>query len=122
MKKIFVASAMLFVFGSSAQAQPEKNVGSVEVNVVDQYKASIKEASKIANQPDFVDTTTAKLPVSYSIKPQMLSFVYKPAPIQPVRVSGVRLGKLPANMIRLGGGIYGSALAEIVLLGKSEKF
>ncbi len=115
MKKLFLASASLLVFGVFAQGQPETNVGSVEVTVIDQYKASIKAATKIANQPDFVDTTSIKLPVKYSINPQMLSFVYKPALIQPVKVSGVRLGKLPANMVKLGAGNYGSALADIIL-------
>ncbi len=98
-----------------AQGQPEKNVGSVEIDVIDQYKASVKKASKISSQPDFADTTTKKLPVNYRIFSEMLQFKFTPEPITPVKVQGVRLGKLPKNTIKLGAGMYGASLAEILL-------
>ena len=115
MKKTLGIVVMAFSLGAMAQGQPEKNVGSVEIDVVDQYKASIKKATKISNQPDFVDTTTKKLPIQYRIFPELLQFTYKPEPITPIRVQGVRLGKLPHNTIKLGAGMYGSSLAEILL-------
>ena len=115
MKKTLGILCVAITLGANAQGQPEKNVGSVEIDVVDQYKASIKKASKISNQPDFVDTTTQKLPVQYRIFPEMLQFNYSPDPITPVKVQGVRLGKLPKNTIKLGAGMYGTSLAEILL-------
>ena len=116
MKKSIIVLLVAIAFQYSTKAQTEeKNVGSVEINVVDQYKASIKEPSKITDQPGFADTTTKKLPVNYGINPELLRFSFSPKPIQPVKVSGVRLQKLPKNMVRLGAGNYTSALAEVVL-------
>lgn len=121
MKNIATLCA-LCVFGfAQAQGQPEKNVGNVEISVVEQYKASIKEAAKITGQPDFSDTTSAKLPVKYSVTPHKLTFTYKPELIQPMRVSGVKLGKLPTSMVRLGGGNYTTSLAEILVSNARSK-
>jgi len=100
-------------------AQPERNVGNIEINVVEQYRANIKQAAKISRQPDFADSTTVKLPVNYSINPQMLVFDYQPQTIQPVKVTGVRLPKLPTSLVRIGGGNYTTSLAE-VLIGSSR--
>ncbi len=120
MKKVGLIFALICTGFSFVNAQNEE-VGNVEVNVVDQYKANIKEAVKISNQPGFVDTTTIKLPVQYGIKPQMLSFKYHPEVLQPMRVGRIRLGKLPQNMVRLGARNYGTALAEIVLSNSRSK-
>jgi hypothetical protein len=123
LKQTFIVSSVFFVFAANAQGQPEKNVGSVEIDVVDQYKASIKKAAKISEQPGFADTTTKKLPVQYRIKPQQLTFTYNPQPIKPVRIKGVRLGKLPKSMVKLGGGIYTTTLLEAVLTNsRAQKF
>ena len=121
MKKTIIYTIAMFACLSSFAQDKDKSVGSVEINVVDQYKASVKEPTKLAEQPGFSDTTTKKLPVNYSIKPELLRFDFTPKPIQPVRVSGVRLQKLPKNMIRLGAGNYASALAEVVISNSRSK-
>jgi hypothetical protein len=120
MKKIICTLAAIVALSNITLAQTEKSVGSVEIDVIDQYKASIKKATKISNQPDFVDSTTKKLPVQYRIYPEVLVYTFTPEPIQPVKVKNVKLGPLPKNMIKLGGGMYGTSLAEI-LLSSSRK-
>jgi hypothetical protein len=123
MKKIGLAFTAVCACATMAWAQPEKNVGSVEIDVVDQYKASIKKASKISNQPDFVDTTTKKIPVQYQVYPEMISYTFTPQPITPVKVQGVKLGALPKSMVKLGGGMYGTTLAEILVgSARTESF
>lgn len=119
MNKIFITIVAAVASATFMVAQTEKNVGSVEIDVVDQYKASIKKACKISNQPDFEDSTTKKLPVLYRIYPEMLQYTFTPEPIKPVKVQGVKLGALPKNMFKLGGGMYGTSLAE-VLVGSSR--
>lgn len=57
MKKIICTLAAIVALSNITLAQTEKSVGSVEIDVIDQYKASIKKATKISNQPDFVDST-----------------------------------------------------------------
>lgn len=122
MSKAYITATILFA-GLSLWAQPEKNVGNIEINVVDQYRANIKQASKISRQPDFTDSTTSKLPVRYGITPQMLVFVYQPQLIQPVKVSGVKLPKLPTSMVKIGGGNYTTSLAEVLIgSARSQSF
>jgi hypothetical protein len=123
MKKIISTVAAIVAFVTIALAQTEKGVGSVEIDVIDQYKASIKKASKISNQPDFTDSTTQKLPVQYRIYPEMLVYTFTPEPIKPVKVQGVKLGALPKSMVKLGGGMYGTTLAEILVgSARTESF
>jgi hypothetical protein len=121
--KYILPILLVIATSAAAQGQPDKNVGSVEIDVVDQYKASIKKATKISEQPGFADTTTQKLPVQYRIQPRQLTFTYNPEPIKPVRVKGVRLGKLPRSMVKLGGGIYTTTLLQAVLTNlRAQKF
>ena len=123
MRKIICTLAAIVALSNVALAQTEKSVGSVEIDVIDQYKASIKKATKISDQPDFVDSTTKKLPVQYRIYPEVLVYTFTPEPIQPVKVKSVKLGPLPKSMIKLGGGMYGTSLAEILLSSsRTEKF
>ena len=115
MKKHFIAVCVLASLGVFAQGddKDKKQVGSVEINVIDSYKASVKQAVKISRQPDFKDTVTKKLPVNYSIRSQSLDFHYNPKAIPAAKIKRTRLPKLPQNMITLGFGTGLTPLAEI---------
>lgn len=122
-KTTFFATVMLFGAVAVAQTEPEKNVGNVEIDVVDQYKASIKKAVKISDQPNFTDTTTRKMAVQYKLTPQFFPVKFTPQIIKPVTVSGVRLAKLPKSTVKLGAGMYTSSLVEVLLSStRAEKF
>jgi hypothetical protein len=115
MKKHFIAVCVLASLGVFAQGddKDKKQVGSVEINVIDSYKASVKQAVKISRQPDFKDTVTKKLPVNYSIRSQSLDFHYNPKAIPAAKIKRTRLPKLPQNLITLGFGTGLTPLAEI---------
>jgi len=114
MRKIIIAFSILATLGLVAQPEDqEKSVGSVEINVIDQYKASIKQAVKLSNQPNFKDTVTKKLPVNYSIRSQSLNFKYNPKAIAPAKIKKTRLPKLPRNLITVGFGTAVTSLFEI---------
>ena len=115
MKKQILFVCVLASFGLFAQGddKDKKQVGSVEINVIDDYKASVKQAVKISQQPNFKDTVTKKLPVNYSIRSQRLKFQYNPKAIAPARIKRTRLPKLPQNMVTLGFGTGLTPLAEI---------
>ena len=111
MKKALLIAALGVALG--AQAQEEGNVGQVEINVIDQYKASVKRASKVSLQPNFKDTTTKKLPVNYGIQSRSMEFEFNPEPIQLARISKTRLKKLPQNLLTLG---FGTAVTPLIEL------
>jgi hypothetical protein len=115
MKKLIIAAFVFASVGVYAQGedQDKKQVGSVEINVIDSYKASVKQAVKIAKQPNFKDTTTKKLPVNYSIRSQSLKFKYNPKAISPAKIAKVRRPRLPQNLAILGFGTAVTPLAEI---------
>ena len=108
--------SILFLFSiltGLSYAQGEKGVGSVEINVVDAYKANIKQAAKISGQPDFKDTTTQKLPINYSIRSKSLSFDFNPKPIPAATIKRTRLPKLPQNLVMIGFGTAVTPVFEI---------
>ncbi len=113
MKKILVVFCVLTTMGLIAQPTDKKNVGSVEINVIDHYKASVKQAVKISEQPNFKDTVTKKLPVNYRIDSRSLNFKYNPKAIAPAKIKKTRLAKLPRNLVTVGFGTSVTPLFEI---------
>jgi hypothetical protein len=88
-------------------------VGNVEITIREAYRATVKEAVKLFEQPAFEDTTAKKIPVQFAIRSQAAETKFEPEPIKPVLISGSRLKRLPRHMVRLGFGIYGTPLVEI---------
>ncbi len=115
MKTFFkkIATALLVLLSAYGIAQPTGgNLGQLELSVTDKYKARVAEAEKISGFPDFKDTTTKKLPVSYRINSIPLSVSYTPKPLPPARIAKVPVESLKQAFVRLGVGFYGTPLAE----------
>lgn len=120
LKHILLTSLM--ALGSFAYAQPG-NLGQLELTVTEKYKARVGEAIKISDFPDFKDTTTKKLPVTYSIESQPIPINYNPKPLKPARIAKIPAEKLRKGMVRLGVGLYGTPLLEAYYnYGRSSKY
>lgn len=110
LRKIF--TILIVCSAGAAMAQPE-NLGQLELNVTEKYKASVGEAVKLQEQPDFKDTTTSKLQVNYRIVSQPVEVKYKPEPISPARIAQIPVEELQNGLVRLGFGLYVTPLAEV---------
>lgn len=111
MKK-FLALNISLLFGAIAlQAQPT-NLGQFELKVTDRYKAQVKDAQKILEQPQWQDSGVAKIPVEYSIKSKMLPVRINFKPLSPARVARVEVPDLYRTYIRGGYGLYNTGLFE----------
>lgn len=113
--RLIVLAIVGLTFGMSlkAQAQPEQ-VGNVEINVYDRYKASVRSAVKISGQPDFSDSTTKKIPVQYNVKPKVIPSKVEMEPISPALISKTKRDVLPSNLFKVGMGNY--TTPEVALL------
>ncbi|MBL6659719.1 MAG: hypothetical protein ISP75_06270, partial [Cryomorphaceae bacterium] len=58
MKKILYTALFLAPLGLWAQEETGDEVKSVEIRVVEDYKAQVRSAHKISEQPSFADTTS----------------------------------------------------------------
>lgn len=117
----WIATLLLCSLQSWAQEDHNDPVKSVEVNVVEAYKAQVKKASKITSQPSFKDSTTQKLPVKVSISPTPMILEFSPKPIPPIVLKGVRLPKLPTQSVTIGGGNYGTSLVNLTMSSPRSK-
>lgn len=109
-------TAVLFLATLPMLAQNERDkVGSVEINVSEAYKAQVKEAVRIVEQPTLEDTTAKKIPVNYDVRPKALSTTFEPDPIKPIVIAGSRMPRLPRNMVRVGIGNFTTPYAEVFL-------
>ncbi|MGK0407199.1 MAG: hypothetical protein ACJAZH_001018, partial [Roseivirga sp.] len=96
----------LVLGGLSAQKDP---LGQVVVSVTDKYRAQIKDARKILENPSYSDSTTEKLPVSYSLKSFALPVRIQPEVLKPARVVKTEVPELYNGYIKLGYGLYNTA-------------
>lgn len=114
MKKILYT--VIFFVPLSLWAQEEKgdDVNSLEIRVVEDYKAQVRSAHKISEQPSFLDTTSEKLPVEVRIQPRGMVIDFRPDPIPAMKIGRVKLPKLPTQRVSLGGGMYSSSYADII--------
>lgn len=99
-----------FLITALLQAQP---VGNVQISVREAYRAQVKEAVKLYEQPNFEDTTTKKVPVQLAIRSQVVETKFEPDAIKPVLISGSRLQRLPRHMVRFGFGNYTTPYLEV---------
>ena len=105
MKRIYFS--LLILTAASVWAQPVLN--GIEISVTEKYKAQVAEGIKITGQPNVMDTTVEKLPVSISVRNR----TWVPAPridaIPPLKISRTKLERLPANTVHMSLGNYATA-------------
>jgi hypothetical protein len=110
----------LVLGGLSAQKDP---LGQVVVSVTDKYRAQIKDARKILENPSYRDSTTEKLPVSYSLKSFALPVRIQPEVLKPARVVKTEVPELYKGYIKLGYGLYNTAMLDAYYnSGRSSKY
>lgn len=110
MRKLGI-SLLLFT-AITAYAQPD-NLGSLELKVTDRYKAQVKDASKILEQPNYQDSINQKINVNYKISSQPLEVRMQPEVLSPARIVQIEVPELYRAFIRGGYGAYNTALAEV---------
>ncbi len=114
----------LFAFvalSTAVRAQGEENVGNVEINVFDSYKAKVREARKLSQQPNFEDTTTHKLDVEYDFSPRIVETLVELDPISAAKIARQEVGGLPRNMVKLGIGNYTTPEFSLILANSRSR-
>lgn len=112
--KTTLFTTVMLLWSMVCLAQPTGgNLGQLELNVTDKYKAKVADATKVSEFPSFKDTTTQKLTVSYRINSIPLSVSYKPKPLPPAQIAQVPVNKIKQGLVRVGVGFYGTPLAEV---------
>lgn len=110
--------AILFGLNLSAQTDTtnsDADVDNIHVNVFDRYEANVREARKISLQPNFEDTTTQKLNVTYNFTPRIVETDVELDPIPAALIARVNLERYPENMVKLGIGNYTTPEFTLVL-------
>lgn len=116
--KVLMLASVLFGSALSAQGQPtgsEEKVGNVEVKVFEKYEATVRSANKIGDQPNYQDTTTKKLDVTYDFTPSIAVPEVNLDPIPAAQIARTRIPGLPENMVKLGMGNYVTPEFSLVL-------
>lgn len=116
-------TTLAILFGLTLAAQPdidpdqggEGDVDNIHVNVFDRYEANVREARKISMQPNFEDTTTQKLNVTYDFTPRIVETKVELDPIPAAEIARVQLERYPQNMVKLGVGNYTTPEFTLVL-------
>ena len=121
MKKIVLLGLMLLPVLAWSQEESGDEVKSVEIRVVEDYKAQVRSAHKISEQPSFADTTSEKLDVNVRIQPKGMVIDFDPDPIPSIRLGRVKLPKLPTQKVSLGAGNYTGTHASFVLSSPRSK-
>ena len=121
MKRIVVLGLMLLPVLAWSQEESGDEVKSVEIRVVEDYKAQVRSAHKISEQPSFADTTSEKLDVNVRIQPKGMVIDFDPDPIPSIRLGRVKLPKLPTQKVSLGAGNYTGTYASFVLSSPRSK-
>lgn len=120
--KIKLTLALALVLGGLS-AQKKDPLGQVVVSVTDKYKAQIKDARKILENPNYSDSTTEKLPVTYSLKSFALPVRIKPKVLKPARVVKTEVSELYKGYVKLGYGLYNTAMIDAYYnSGRSSKY
>lgn len=96
----------------SLSAQPD-NLGSLELKVTDRYKAQVKDARKILEQPNYQDSINQKMDVQYKIFSTPLSVSINPEPLSPARIGPIEVPELYRAYIRGAYGLYNTGLGEV---------
>ncbi len=104
--------SILLLVGISAMAQPD-NLGSLELKVTDRYKAQVKDARKILDQPQYQDSINQKIDVNYRITSLPLDVRMQPEVLSPARIVSTEVPELYRAYIRAAYGAYNTALAEV---------
>lgn len=106
----------------SLGAQPD-NLGSLELKVTDRYKAQVKDARKILEQPKYEDSINQKMEIQYRIEAMPLSVRMRPEPLSPARIGPIEVPDLYRAYIRGAYGAYNTGLAELYYNSKrSSKY
>ncbi|MDG1919246.1 MAG: TonB-dependent receptor [Schleiferiaceae bacterium] len=121
MKKIAVVGLFLLPVLAWSQEELGDEVKSVEIRVVEDYKAQVRAAHKISEQPSFADTTSEKLAVNVRIQPKGMIIDFDPDPIPSIQLGRVKLPKLPTQKVSLGAGNYTGTYASFVLSSPRSK-
>ena len=121
MKRIVVLGLMLLPVLAWSQEESGDEVKSVEIRVVEDYKAQVRSAHKISEQPSFADTTSEKLDVNVRIQPKGMVIDFDPDPIPSIRLGRVKLPKLPTQKVSLGAGNFTGTYASFVLSSPRSK-
>ena len=121
MKRIVVLGLMLLPVLDWSQEELGDEVKSVEIRVVEDYKAQVRAAHKISEQPSFADTTSEKLAVNVRIQPKGMIIDFDPDPIPSIQLGRVKLPKLPTQKVSLGAGNYTGTYASFVLSSPRSK-
>jgi len=121
LKSALFLAMMVTPFFASAQEETGEEVKSVEIRVVEDYKAQVRSAHKISEQPSFSDTTSEKLPVVVRIQPKGMILDFEPEAIPSIRLGRVKLPKLPTQKVSIGGGNYSGSYASFVLSSPRSK-
>ena len=121
MKRIVVLGLMLLPVLAWSQEELGDEVKSVEIRVVEDYKAQVRAAHKISEQPSFADTTSEKLAVNVRIQPKGMIIDFDPDPIPSIQLGRVKLPKLPTQKVSLGAGNYTGTYASFVLSSPRSK-
>lgn len=121
--KIAYVLGMFALLPAAAFAQEElgDEVKSVEIRVVEEYKAQVRSAHKITEQPSFADSTSAKIPVKVRIQPKAMDIAFTPKAIPAIQIGRVKLAKLPTQQVAIGGGNFASSFASFVISSPRSK-
>lgn len=120
MRKLGIITALIWGLGLSAQPD---NLGSLELKVTDRYKAQVKDARKILEQPKYEDSINQKIEVQYQIESKPLSIRMQPDPLSPARIGPIEVPDLYRAYIRAAYGAYNTGLAEVYFNSKrSSKY
>ena len=121
MKRTVLLGLMLLPVLAWSQEESGDEVKSVEIRVVEDYKAQVRSAHKISEQPSFADTTSEKLDVNVRIQPKGMVIDFDPDPIPSIRLGRVKLPKLPTQKVSLGAGNYTGTYGSFVLSSPRSK-
>jgi hypothetical protein len=110
MKKIITITILLTALTSYSQ----KEIGTEVVNVVKPYTPSVSDAFKVKETPSLdEEETTKKENVKYNIFSFPVASTFAPAKGKAAAVEKEKQEELFKNYATLGGGNYGTAVAEL---------
>jgi hypothetical protein len=109
--KVKLTLVLALILGGLS-AQEKDPLGQVVVSVTDKYRAQIKDARKILENPSYSDSTTEKLPVSYTLKSFALPVRIQPEVLKPARVVKTEVPDLYKGFVKLGYGLYNTAMVD----------
>ncbi len=118
MKKIISTSSITAILALTSvitfAQKKDENIGTEVVNVVKPYTPSVSDAFKVKETPSLdEEETTKKESVKYNIFSFPVASTFAPAKGKAAAVEREKQEELFKNFASLGGGNYGTALAEL---------